>query len=105
MGTRTDNFFNKANIIIPTLLFLIMIGTYLYGAGKITACIQQNTVVIQKNTSEIQKNSAEIVKLKEYKAETATEIKNINNKLSDIHRDVKELIKQKNREQILTDSI
>lgn len=89
-------FFEKANLVLPSALFLITLMTFIFTAGKLTESINHNTAAIQNNTVQIQKNSAEIMTLKEYKASSETELKNMNEKLCEISSDVKELLKKNN---------
>jgi len=88
------NITGKIQLGINIGIILFAVFGYIYGAGKITASIQQNTSAIQKNTTTIQKNQAEIIILRIEKAETKNEIKNMNEKLFEISSDVKQLLQK-----------
>ena len=88
------NITNKIQLVFNIIILVIAIGAYIYGAGKLTASIQSNTIAIQKNTATIQRNEAQITLLRINKAETNNEIKNMNDKLSEISSDLKKLLQK-----------
>ena len=87
MGEKVKNFFDNANTVIPTILFIIYIISMSIMAGKLIAAVDR---------TEKLENDVKI--LSEYKAATEIILKNMSEKVcetktdvSDIKKDVEEL--------------